>query len=332
MSSATVRGADAKEFVKCFNGICQWNNGWDRWNDMVNMFAITIANTVDLNNREKREELYAHTAGKYKPEELNRFAELFAVMVDAMERNPFQDFLGQMYMELNMGSKSHGQCFTPFSVCQLMVETAMPEEKIRQKLEEHGWISINDCTCGAGAILIAAAERLHLMGVNYQRHALFVAQDLDSTVAMMCYIQLSLLGCAGRVRIGDTLMNPDNSDVLMGDGKPNTWYMPMFYSDIWSGRVFARYMDLLTRPKSAQRAPEAERPSENPPEEAQAPEPATECAEMALECTKPEKNAQNTEENAQKEIESAAFILTTARRTKKSMSEGQLMFDLTGGM
>ena len=35
MSAGTVRGTDARAFVKAFNGICNWNGFWERWNDMV---------------------------------------------------------------------------------------------------------------------------------------------------------------------------------------------------------------------------------------------------------------------------------------------------------
>ena len=301
MSAGTVRGADAREFVKAFNGICNWNGTWERWNDMVNLFAIEIANSVDLNNREKREKDYIRIRDRYKPDEFKHFADVFCLLVESLERNPFQDFLGGMYMELDMGSKSHGQCFTPFGVCQAMASMAMPEEMVRKQLDERGWISINDCACGAGATLIAAAERLMQMGVNYQQTALFVAGDIDTTVAMMCYIQLSLLGCAGRIRIGDTLTDPETGPLLIGDGGSKTWYLPMFYDSIWCGRVFAWRMDRILQGFRDGRPA----PPEEPPKKIKA------------EVLKPPETAPE---------------LVTAKKTRRSMSEGQLMFDLTGGM
>ena len=262
---------------------------------------IELANAVDLNNREKRGKDYIRIRDRYKPDEFSRFGEVFCLLVESLERNPFQDFLGGMYMELNMGSKAHGQCFTPFGVCQAMAAMAMPEEQVRQQLDERGWISINDCACGAGATLIAAAERLYQMGINYQQSALFVAGDIDSTVAMMCFIQLALIGCAGRIRIGDALMNPETGPILTGNGGPNTLYLPMFYSPIWSGRLFAWRMDrILQGFREGQPATPEVIPEKIKPEEPKMPETALE--------------------------------LVTAKRTKRSMSEGQLMFDLTGGM
>jgi hypothetical protein len=301
MSAGTVRGTDARAFVKAFNGICNWNGFWERWNDMVNLFAIELVNAVDLNNRDKREKDYIRIRDRYKPDEFSRFGEVFCLLVESLERNPFQDFLGGMYMELNMGSKAHGQCFTPFGVCQAMAAMAMPEEQVRQQLDERGWISINDCACGAGATLIAAAERLYQMGINYQQSALFVAGDIDNTVAMMCFIQLALIGCAGRIRIGDTLTDPETGPLLIGDGGPKTWYLPMFYDSVWCGRVFAWRMDrILQGFREGQPATPEVIPKKIKPEEPKMPETALE--------------------------------LVTAKRTKRSMSEGQLMFDLTGGM
>lgn len=239
MKAGTVRGADQREFVKAFNGICNWNNNWERWNDMVKLFAVSIANSVDRNNYEKREKEYNRIRGRYKPQEFEGFVTCFGLLIESLERNPFQDFLGQMYMELEMGSQAHGQCFTPFGVCQAMANMTIREDEVRKELDDHGWICINDCACGAGATLIAAAERLYQLGINYQQRALVIAGDIDQTVAMMCYIQLSLLGCAGRVRIADTLTDPETGPVLIGNGGKHTWYTPMFYSGIWSGRVFA---------------------------------------------------------------------------------------------
>lgn len=245
MRAGTVRGADQREFVKAFTGICNWNNNWERWNDMVKLFAVSIANRVDRNNYEVREKDYLRIKERYNPQEFEGFITCFGLLIESLERNPFQDFLGKMYMELDMGSQAHGQCFSPFGICQAMASMAIREDQVREELERHGWLRINDCACGAGATLIAAAERLYQLGINYQQKTLFVAGDIDQTVAMMCYIQLSLIGCAGRVRIADTLMDPETGPVLIGNGGPNTWYTPMFYSDVWSGRVFAWQADQI---------------------------------------------------------------------------------------
>ena len=140
----------------------------------------------------------------------------------------------------------------------------------------------------------------------------------------MCYIQLALLGCAGRIRIGDSIVNPDVGDLLMGDGEANTWYLPRLYGPVWSGRIFARRMDMLLG-ATGRAVPEPAEPklSENPPEEVKP-------LESAIYAQKCEKNAQNRDQDAQKPQEMSSLI--TATKIKRNMSEGQLMFDLTGGM
>lgn len=247
MAKLTVRAKEQKQFVKLFSEVCHWNSPWERWNDMITMFAIEIANPLDTVNREARNELYASIARKYSPEEMIRFAGLFAEMVTQLELHPFQDFLGSMYMELELGNDHAGQFFTPYNVCKMMAETQVTEV-VAQHIQDHGYISINDPACGGGATLIAAAGALHEMEIDWQNKAYFIGQDLDTTVAMMCYVQLSLIGCAGYVRIGDTLTNPPTGDLLLGEGTPNVWYFPMtFLSREWQDRIIGRHLMRVIR-------------------------------------------------------------------------------------
>ena len=120
-----------------------------------------------------------------------------------------------------------------------MAACTIQDDQLKAQLDEHGWISICDCACGAGATLVAAANYLRSIGINYQMQALFVAQDVDATVALMCYIQLSLLGCAGYVCIADTLCNPlVGRSPLFPQPKPDqdVWYTPAWYADAWQMR------------------------------------------------------------------------------------------------
>lgn len=260
---ATVRGNNQKAFVKIFDSICQWNSPWDRWNDMVTMFAIELS-ALDLAHRQERQKTYAAIAGKYKPDEMNRFADLFSELIRSYEENPFRDFLGQMYMELGLGNSHAGQFFTPYNICYMMSTVEM--EGVESRIADHGWISINDPACGGGATLISDAEVLYKKGINYQEHALFVGQDLDQTVALMCFVQLSMIGCPGYIRIGDTLSDPPAGDLLLGEGTSSTWYTPMWYSSIWQGRILARRMDRILSQKPARRMEES-KPAEAPAEQ-----------------------------------------------------------------
>lgn len=112
------------------------------------------------------------------------------------------------------------------------METLISRSRIR------GYISVCDPACGAGATLISAANTMKGLRHNFQNHVLFVGQDIDRGVGMMCYIQLSLLGCAGYICIGNTITNPLTGHILFPQEREGQelWYMPMFGSDVWQWR------------------------------------------------------------------------------------------------
>ena len=150
-------------------------------------------------------------------------------------------------MNLDLGSHWHGQFFTPYDICRMMAKISLNggERDAKTEILDHGYISINDPACGAGATLIAAANQLRNQYINYQTDALFVGQDIDRIAGMMCYIQLSLLGCAGYVVIADTLSNPiTGADVLIPCPKADQemWYTPMFASELWTQRRLAKIL------------------------------------------------------------------------------------------
>lgn len=236
-----------KEFLDIFKTLCNSRSSWQVWADLITCMAVSIANAID-----KSEPRYSEREKEYKTciERLGgveKPAKCFAVVVEALERNPDQDFLGKMYMLLNLGNHWKGQFFTPFDVCRLMSEITC--ENVDKQIEESGYISVCDPACGAGATLIAAASRMKKCKHNFQNHVIFVGQDIDRITGMMCYIQLSLLGCAGYVCIADTISNPMTGHVLFPEEKEGQefWYTPMFASNVWHYRRIAHQMDILMR-------------------------------------------------------------------------------------
>lgn len=237
-----------KEFLTTFKQIASAGyRSFEVWNDFVVMAACALSNPVDKTHFEEREKRYLKIIRKYRKKEQALFPELLAHTVMALEANPEQDFLGSMYMELDLGSKRLQQIFTPYHICQLMA--AITVENVAEQVNEHGYISINDPCCGGGATLIAgvneARKQLEKADLNYQNHVLVVAQDIDECVALMCYIQLSLLGVAGYVKVGDSLTEP----MTTGDKLDHYWFMPMYFSNIWTMRRVFRGFDSLMNEK-----------------------------------------------------------------------------------
>lgn len=238
----TGRNENERNFIKIFHELTYRHNPWSVFRDFVNMSACSIANAADREeSRWKRhEDLYLATVKPYTKEELEKFAELLGVTVMALEKNPAQDFLGALYMNLDFGSGWAGQFFTPWHIAEFMAKISFHESAISDELQKKGYISINDPCCGAGCMLIAAAHICREdLKINYQQQALFVGQDLDPIVARMCYIQLSLLGCPGYIVVGDSLARPTAGPVLWPTVHPDNdiWFTPMWFSEVWTIRV-----------------------------------------------------------------------------------------------
>lgn len=235
-----------KEFLSTFRQLLsERSRPWDIWKDFIIMSACALSNPVDKTHYEEREKRYLDIIQKYEPRKQVLFPELFAHMVMALEKDPEQDFLGKMYMKLNLGYDELKQVFTPYHVCQLMADITIGD--IVSQVEKQGYITIDDPCCGAGANLIAvihtARHKLEKAGLNYQNHLLVTGQDIEEVVALMCYIQLSLLGVAGFVKVGNTITEP----MSPSDTTENYWFTPMYFNDVWCYRRIAHRIDTLTR-------------------------------------------------------------------------------------
>lgn len=223
-----------KNFLQTFNQLTRRYRAFDVWRDFIIIFACSLSNPVDKTHYEEREKRYLKIIQKYNKQEQEKFPELAAYVVMALEENPEQDFLGSIFMELNLGNKSNSQFFTPYNVCEAMAK--ITEGDIVSIVKEKGYATFTDPCCGAGATLIAAVneakKQLAKENLNFQNHVLVVAQDIDETVALMCYIQLYLLGVAAYIKVGDVFTQPISTD----DSGENYWFTMMYFSDVWCMR------------------------------------------------------------------------------------------------
>ncbi len=278
-----VRGESQKNIVKLLGGLTGRYSGWEIWQDFIIMSAISIANVFDGPHKESRAELYRARAGKYSDAEMATFSQMLLEVIEDMDRDPDQDFLGELFMALDLGNEWKGQFFTPYSVCRAMA--AMTFSDTKERIEKEGWISVNDPACGAGALLIAYANECRRPGndINYQTSVLFVAQDIDFLAGCMCYIQLSLMGCPGYVVIDDTLAHPatsyDRRGLIPKDGS-NVWYTTMYYRDVWHWRRVWAQMDTML--KTAAPQGQVEKPAPEPLTTVEQPLNATKTGQLTL--------------------------------------------------
>lgn len=245
MSKSSVRqlrDGRQKAIARLYDKLAYRHSRWTVWSDFILMSACTLS-LLDIENREERIQMCNNTAAKYTASEMDDFRTMFGEVVQALEDNPDQDFLGELFMALELSNEAVGQFFTPYSVCALMAKMQCVD--IVERVKEKGYLSVNDPAVGAGALLIAFANECRAQGVNYQNHILFVAQDIDYVAAMMCYIQISLLGCAGYVIVGNTLTTPPTEPL----SNQNVWYTPMYFCDLWQWRRIIKAFGVLQRPR-----------------------------------------------------------------------------------
>jgi type I restriction-modification system DNA methylase subunit len=215
-----------KDIIKTMTTLSHKHDLWRVFSDFVEMAAVSIANACDQfhPDRDKREARYMEIVKAYTAEELSQFAKMLGLLTQEMEAGP-SDVLGEIFMEMDLGSKWHGQFFTPYSLCHATAKMVMHD--LDEKIKTQPFITVNEPASGGGAMLIAMAEIMSEKGINYQKCMHVTAQDLDLKAVHMSYVQLSLLGIPGIVIHGNTLLNEQRS----------IWYTPMHIMGGWNWKL-----------------------------------------------------------------------------------------------
>ena len=218
MSVDTAR----KQFIRLFNQTARHLHRWDVFSDFVRLAAseLDIARVRTPENIEQSGKICA----RYDADDIRNFHELFNLMVSALEAK-FHDYIGSIFMELELGSGGMGQYFTPYSVQSMMARMLIPG--IQEKIAREGIATISDPACGSAGMIIAYAECLLEADVNPSAHLFASCIDIDPIAADMAFIQLSLLGIAAEVVTGNTLTMQFN----------RVRYTPVYYLNNFEERL-----------------------------------------------------------------------------------------------
>lgn len=188
-----------KEFMAILQSLDKSKNIQTVFRDFLTLSTYSLAQpfyrSPDI------EQKYKLIIKDYTKEQAVEFSKLLAFLVEGLERK-YQDFLGQIFMELGFGNARKGQFFTPYSVSKLMAEINVGNV---ENIADRELITLSEPCSGSGGIIIAFAESLKEKDYNYQNKLFVETIDIDEMCFMMTYIQLSLYGIAARVMLGDTL-------------------------------------------------------------------------------------------------------------------------------
>lgn len=146
---------------------------------------------------------YLAVAKKYERADFGLFYAMADVTAEALSEGK-QDFLGSVYMQLEINNTHVGQYFTPYAVSLLTARMTLAG--VTNWIDTNGYVTLHEPACGSGGMVIAAAQVLEEKS-QYDPGATmwFQAIDIDRLCANLTYIQCSTLGLSGIVWHGDTL-------------------------------------------------------------------------------------------------------------------------------
>ncbi|EGC2886799.1 N-6 DNA methylase [Salmonella enterica] len=187
-------------FISVFKSTARHLRRWEVFSDFLSLVAseLDIARIRTPESMEHCRKICA----RYEATDIANMQEMFCLMVCALEAK-FHDFLGAIFMELELGDNFRGQYFTPYSVQCLIARMLIPG--IQETIRREGIVTVSDPASGAAGMLIAYAECLLESDINPSMHMFGSCIDIDPVAADMAFIQLSLLGIAAEVVTGNTL-------------------------------------------------------------------------------------------------------------------------------
>lgn len=117
--------------------------------------------------------------------------------------NERQDFFGKAASEIGALDARAGQFFTPYEVCVLMAEISLADACAQ--IDKRGFVTLNEPTAGAGAMVLAAADVLERQGFDPKIHLIVKAQDISQLCFHMCFLQLTFRAIPALVERANTL-------------------------------------------------------------------------------------------------------------------------------
>lgn len=188
------------EFLSLFNQTARYHHRYEVFRDFVQIAACALHNGIV--HSVTLEEEYLRIAKRYERVDIERLSQLLGVLTLGLSLSP-GDFLGRIFMELELGESERGQFFTPYDISRMMA--AMTLTDLDKVMADKPFITISEPACGAGGMVIALAEEFMAAGYHLQRQFFVECVDVDPVAASMCFIQLTLLGIPAEVITGNSL-------------------------------------------------------------------------------------------------------------------------------
>jgi hypothetical protein len=193
-----------KQFIKAFGALARHRERHDVLADFLEMaFCAIRKKTLPPGpDADALEERYMAVVRRNKVEDVRAIPELLGITALAVQDGGC-DFLGQVVVELELPNQHMGQFFTPYDVSRMIAE--MTFDTVDEIIAEQGFVTVQEPACGAGGMMIAAADVIERKGFDIARQLYVDGIDISPLCFKMSYLQASLRGIPATIRRGNTL-------------------------------------------------------------------------------------------------------------------------------
>ena len=201
-----IKGAKQKspkdQLVDEIRTLAQYHGLNQVYTTFLELTALCLSIETEPMTRSERTQRYEEIMKTLDEQATTAYARMTADLFMAVQMSmdePY-DILGAIFMELGLSNEWNGQFFTPDNICRMMAMLVGADH-----LPEKGCATINEPTCGSGAMVLGAVYAMKQKNQDYQHHSLFIAQDIDIRCVWMAYIRLWMYQIPAIVIHGDTL-------------------------------------------------------------------------------------------------------------------------------
>lgn len=242
-----------KQFIKGFDRLAHHRQRHDVLSDFLDLAVCAIRKTT-VPAGEKADAIeaeYMAVVKRNKPDDIRAMPELLAITALAVQDGGC-DFLGQVVGDLELLNSHMGQFFTPYDLSRLMAEITF--EGVDEIIAKNGFVTVQEPACGAGGMILAAADVLASKGHDIAQTLYVDATDIAPLCWKMTYLQASLRGIPATIRRGNTL------SLEVFDAAHTPAFFPFY---IANGEKFREWQETAALP--AKREAVTARPARPPP-------------------------------------------------------------------
>jgi hypothetical protein len=193
-----------KRFIKVFESLAHHRERHDVLSDFLDLAVCTIRKGTLLPGpaADALEDQYMAVVKRNAADDVRKMPELFALTALAVHDGGC-DFLGQVVGDLGLITGHIGQFFTPYDLSRMIAELTL--DTVDEIIAEQGFVTVQEPACGAGGMIVAAADVLARKGFDIGQQLYVDATDISPMCFKMSYLQASLRGIPATIRRGNTL-------------------------------------------------------------------------------------------------------------------------------